>query len=189
MTELSHIRNFSIIAHIDHGKSTLSDRMIELCGAVEQRQMESQILDNMDLEKTLKPAGIGGNSTSAASVNTSSAQLGKYTILDSKSPFSQIDFLKPFELMSIFSELRYINVATREKNPNTCLLFIPAAACRLSGHRSRTQKYIGILRIHFTIKAGNPCVIGDVSCTSTASYLPKMAMNTAQKEAMKAQLR
>ena len=51
MTKQENIRNFSIIAHIDHGKSTLSDRMIELCGAVEQRQMESQILDNMDLEK------------------------------------------------------------------------------------------------------------------------------------------
>ncbi len=51
MTDQSKIRNFSIIAHIDHGKSTLSDRMIELCGAVEQRQMESQLLDNMELEK------------------------------------------------------------------------------------------------------------------------------------------
>ena len=88
---MKNIRNFSVIAHIDHGKSTLSDRLIEVCGGLSSREMADQILDSMDIERER------GITIKAQAVSLTYEKDGEEYLLNFIDPQDMLTFLMKFQ--------------------------------------------------------------------------------------------
>ena len=100
MSDINKVRNFAIIAHIDHGKSTIADRMIQICGGLSAREMKEQVLDSMDIERergiTIKAQTVKLNYKSKDGNEYILNIIDKYISLIKKETAINDDKLKPF---------------------------------------------------------------------------------------------